>query len=181
MTTAILGWGSLIWDPRGLPIQGDWKTDGPKLPVEFCRISASWPLTLVIDRGSNDVNVLHALYDGAYVSDAIENLAAREGCNVRHIGVIDKGSGIHKVSSRNVEIIPTIEEWMSVQGYDSVIWTDLPSNFKERTGRGFTVKNGLRFLNSLASADRERALQYIDNAPEQVNTSLRVAVELELR
>lgn len=30
-----LGWGSLIWDPRELPVIGDWQSGGPVLPIEF--------------------------------------------------------------------------------------------------------------------------------------------------
>ena len=30
MKIAILGWGSLIKEPRGLPIEGEWQPDGPK-------------------------------------------------------------------------------------------------------------------------------------------------------
>ncbi|HOW68396.1 MAG TPA: hypothetical protein P5055_13320 [Candidatus Paceibacterota bacterium] len=49
MSIAILGWGSLIWNPRDLPITGDWQGDGPVLPIEFTRISDNGRLTLVID------------------------------------------------------------------------------------------------------------------------------------
>ena len=31
MRIAILGWGSLINEPGGLPIVGEWQPDGPKL------------------------------------------------------------------------------------------------------------------------------------------------------
>ncbi len=39
MKIAILGWGSLIREPRGLPIDGEWQKDGPVLWIEFSRIS----------------------------------------------------------------------------------------------------------------------------------------------
>lgn len=41
MRISILGWGSLIWDWRHLPITGDWQRGGPVLPIEFSRISRS--------------------------------------------------------------------------------------------------------------------------------------------
>ena len=39
MKIACLGWGSVIWDPRALPIQREWFKDGPFAPVEFTRQS----------------------------------------------------------------------------------------------------------------------------------------------
>ena len=52
MNIAILGWGSLVPDPRGLPIADGWHQAGPVLPIEFSRISKDGQragcLTLVI-------------------------------------------------------------------------------------------------------------------------------------
>ena len=49
MKIAILGWGSLIWNQNGLPVKGQWKKNGPVLPIEFSRVSRDGRLTLVID------------------------------------------------------------------------------------------------------------------------------------
>ena len=50
MSTAILGWGSLIWDPRDLQQHiGPWLKLGPVLPIESSRVSSGRWLTLVID------------------------------------------------------------------------------------------------------------------------------------
>jgi len=54
MKIAILGWGSLLWEPSAefeKWIELPWKNDGPKLKIEFSRISGSrkGALTLVID------------------------------------------------------------------------------------------------------------------------------------
>ena len=48
MKIAILGWGSLVWNPRNLSIiNSAWHPDGVLLPIEFARISRDGRLTLV--------------------------------------------------------------------------------------------------------------------------------------
>lgn len=83
MKIAILGWGSLIGEPRGLPIAGEWQPDGPRLWIEFSRISQrgvrAGCLTLVIDeRCESEVTTLHVLSQRSELPTAIADLQARE-------------------------------------------------------------------------------------------------------
>jgi hypothetical protein len=46
---SLLAWGSIVWDRQNLEIVADFEPTGPRLPIEFCRISRDGRLTLVID------------------------------------------------------------------------------------------------------------------------------------
>jgi hypothetical protein len=46
---AILAWGSLVWNRGSLAVAADFEALGPRLPIEFCRVSGDGRLTLVID------------------------------------------------------------------------------------------------------------------------------------
>ena len=52
MKIAILGWGSLLWQPKDLQFDKEigWSKNGPMLPIEFARISKDGRLTLVITK-----------------------------------------------------------------------------------------------------------------------------------
>lgn len=79
MKIVILGWGSLIWDPRGLPREGIWQIGGPKLPIEFSRISKDCRLTLVIDvENKKYVSTRYVLSPRVDIDDVIKDLALRE-------------------------------------------------------------------------------------------------------
>ena len=47
---AVLGWGSLIWDPRELKIAAKFAPNGPLLPIEFCRVSKDGRFTYLAFR-----------------------------------------------------------------------------------------------------------------------------------
>ena len=44
-----IAWGSLLWDPRTLPLAGPFVHAGPMLPIEFSRVALDGRVTLVID------------------------------------------------------------------------------------------------------------------------------------
>ena len=63
MKIAILGWGSLIWQPKDLKFDANigWKEKGPILPIEFARISKDGRLTLVITKDAKEVKTYFAI------------------------------------------------------------------------------------------------------------------------
>jgi len=176
MRIVLLGWGSLIWSPNGLPIVGDWHPGGPVLPIEFSRVSQDGRLTLVIDElNGTEVCTRYALSPRTDLKDAVEDLMRRE-CTVPDcIGFVDLANGTtNQIYS---SITKQIRDWPRRSGVDAVIWTALKSNFEERTAEQFAVERAITYLQSLRGSERENAFNYIRKAPEEVNTSLRRALD----
>jgi hypothetical protein len=172
---AILGWGSLIWDPRELPREGTWQTDGPVLPIEFSRVSLDCRLTLVLDDDNGEpVPTRYVPSPRADINDAIRDLKEREATRTKRIGYVDL---VRQVDShtlpKQVAIHGRVAEWARARGFSAVVWTALPANFQNETGRPFSVRNAYDYLAALPRSARDRALKYIDNAPEEVSTPLR--------
>jgi len=87
---AILGWGSLIWDPQELELADSaWHVDGPSLPIEFARVSGPDPntrlqrLTLVLHEGVQKVHTLWARSASNDFRQACENLGDVAGRGVK--------------------------------------------------------------------------------------------------
>ena len=73
------GWGSLIWKPGDLPIKGNWKEDGPLLPIEFARQSNDGRITLVLVPKYPLLNCCWIELDCNDFQEAQEALCKREG------------------------------------------------------------------------------------------------------
>ncbi len=179
MKIAILGWGSLIWELGEIPLNGSWQNGGPRLPIEFSRVSESraGALTLVIDSvNGKDVPTLFAISRRIELADAICDLRNREKTVVKRIGFVNLVDGSQRCNvypeSSNV-----IRAWACCQTFDAVIWTDLPSNFKEKVYAQFSVDEAVRYLHSLPEDGAKEARIYIQKAPQEINTPLRRALK----
>ncbi len=176
--TAILGWGSLIGDLRNLTehVRGSWNLGGPKLFVEFSRISESrqGALTLVIDAENGDEVPTRFIESNRIdPNDVASDLRVREGTVIRHIGLIDSGF----VRSKSQVVTDIIRAWAEQHNFDAVVWTDLPSNFAEERNMPFSVPNAINYLQQeLSDVGLTEARQYINNAPAEVDTKLRQAL-----
>ena len=170
---ACLGWGSLIWDPRNLPIQRYWFDDGPLIPLEFARQSRDDRITLVISPEARPVRSLWTLMDSDSLEDAKKQLQQREGTeNPEYIG--------HWSREQTSPIeIPMLSEWALVRNIDSVIWTALRPNVNGN--RHPSVEDVIRHLRALSGTARDAAEKYVRRAPRQIDTAYRRRIEAELR
>jgi hypothetical protein len=182
MRIAILAWGSLVWDSRELAIAEAFRADGPRLPIEFCRVSGDGRLTLVIEEAFGTAcQTYFAESASGDLDAAIENLRLREGMpSAKGVGFVDVGSGKQsdRANSRHPKAVAAIKTWIPAIGFDAAIWTALASNFREtdKAGEPFSVEAAIRYLESLDAPQRSEALDYIRKAPPKVQTPVRAAV-----
>lgn len=175
---AVLGWGSLIWDPRPAFNRqvGPWEPGGPQLAIEFCRISESRrnALTLVIDSHlGTPVETLYTISKRSDINEAIADLRLREGTSPARIGYVNRASSVEH--GRDARVVEAIGNWAEVTNIQSVIWTDLPSNFPEREPDRF-IDAALTHLRSLSPEGIQKSVEYIVKAPPQMTTRLRAAI-----
>lgn len=176
MTIACLGWGSLIWDPRLLPIQRRWFDDGPFVPVEFTRQSSDGRVTLVIEPTAALVRVLWAVMLSTELQAAREALRAREGITsnnwMSRIGSWQRGEAAP-------QLIPTLPDWAQAHGLDAVVWTALGPRFNGQETSP-TVDQVIQYLRTLTGAVRDNAERYVRCASRQIDTEYRRRIEAEL-
>jgi hypothetical protein len=180
--TAIIAWGSIIWDPGNLALAGTFEPTGPTLPIEFCRVSRDGRLTLVIDEKLGTVcptRVATSGFDEA--RRTIKDLSDRENTNEKNIGFIDCSEGIDSAGARGTyyQALENIRSWAGASNYDAAVWTALASNFSElgNANAEFSVNAAINYLDTLGAKRFERALAYIRNAPPEVRTPVRAAVD----
>jgi len=172
---ACIGWGSLAWDPKELPVASTWRTDGPLLPVEFARQSNDGRLTLVLTPTAFLAPTLWVPLEVADMNAAVEALRIREGRTRRQW--IGRWSG---AASEGDSITELISEWGQAVGLDGVVWTALPPKFNGEEGRVPTVLEAIDYLDSLKGTTRVWAEEYVRRTPPQVRTRYRITIEERL-
>ena len=186
MRIAVLGWGSLVWDPTGsygaalhIAPGTAWSTSGPTLPVEFARISENGRLTLVLlPEYEHRCRVLWITSEHQRIREAIGNLAAREGIHERFMcrsihGVLATGETLGNVPD---QVADPVQEWMiNTPSLDAAIWTGLGvgTRWQEHGYDGFTVTNALDYLNGLVGEVRQLNAEYLEKTPASIDTPLR--------
>lgn len=172
---ACLGWGSLVWNPNGLPIERGWFRDGPLVFAEFLRQSADGRITLVLHDTAKPVRALWAVMHCANKEEAREALRNREHIpskNRGHISAWSKGD-------RDPEGINGLANWAGSVGVSSVVWTTLPPKFngQDRVPKEQEVVD---YLRGLRGRVRDLAEEYVRRTPRQIDTIFRRRIEAEL-
>jgi hypothetical protein len=170
MTFCCLGWGSLIWCQKSLPVRGEWKADGPALPIEFARESKDKRITLVICDRAPDVRVLWAVLDVATLDDAKKKLKDREETTPENIGWWSPAGASPYTGAA------AIGQWARGRDLDGVVWTALGPKIGG-VDRFPSLHEVLQHLHDLRGTDRKRAEEYIRLAPRQIVTPYRTAIE----
>jgi len=179
---AILGWGSLLWDRHAEfdAQHEDWLFDGPRLKLEFSRVSESrkQALTLVIDANNGALcRVAYAFSKRGNPENTICDLMSRERTKRENIGFYFLDGSRHQ--SRDPEATEKISTWARSKEIEVVVWTDLSSNFKEDSpcGQDFSVKTAIAHVAALGADGRVKAAEYVWRAPDFVDTPLRRALQ----
>jgi hypothetical protein len=178
---ACIGWGSLVHSPGHLPIRGEWRYDGPFLPLEFARESGGKRITLVLCPGMPRVRTCWILLDVPGIEIAKQNLGLREYRDAtpkwirENIGYWDRATG----TTFGLEA-ETIAAWAKELGLTGVVWTDLPCKFNHTNGVMPTAEQVIAYLRALDGEDRQKAEEYIRKAPAQIDTAYRRLIAQEL-
>jgi len=177
MKIACLGWGSLIWRPDNLLIRRQWFSDGPFLPIEFARKSTDGRLTLVITDTAKPVRCLWALMATDNLVSAKKSLQTREGISDKKAGTCIGSVTIDEEITDTIKL--TIKKWATLLNLDAVIWTSLPTKFRDTDGLEPTLDEAIQYLNSLDINTKLMAEQYIRRTPKQIDTEYRRKFETE--
>lgn len=181
MAIAILGWGSLLWDIENLAphVLGDWQMQaGPRLPMEFSRISPKRKLGLVVclDPVDGTPCPTHACASTrATLAEAQADLAARERAPLSRIGYASATAG----EGRLPQVVAAVQDWCAATGWDGAVWTDLEPNFSDHTGQPFSLPAALAYLQTLHGDSLVEAHRYIQSAPRFTQTPLRKLLQFD--
>jgi hypothetical protein len=180
---AILGWGSLLWDkrPEFDEQHEEWQFDGPSLKIEFSRVSKTrnGALTLVLDaKYGRECQVAYAFSKRKNPDDAICDVRSREGTTLKNVGFHFTDNS--RKQAREEEVLKTVQNWASDKKIDVVVWSDLESNFQEKSEckKPFSIEAALCHIQALDSQGKAKeAAEYIRRTHAFVATPLREALQ----
>jgi len=175
---ACIGWGSLIWDKRDLDVDGEWRADGPLLPVEFARKSDNGLITLVLVQGCERVTTLWSVFNTNELNEARESLRVRE--RIFPSRGPDLIADWRRGENATCEPDTTISAWAAARNLDAAVWTNLKPKFAGKNGRMPTESEVVAYLQALEGKTRLAAEEYVRRAPRQIATTYRGAIERAL-
>ena len=180
MKIACLGWGSLIWNPQKFEKQlkaKDWNSDGPLAPIEFARQSNNGRITLVIEPTAVPVKLLWNIMTTTDLKSARDALGDREGI---HPSQWESLIGTWERGNQEPELIQNLSQWATKQDLDAVVWTALGPKFNNRNTLP-SIEQVLEYLNGLTGDKCIKSKEYIECAPQQIDTEYRRQIKADLR
>ena len=167
MKIAIIGWGYLIWDRRGLDAAPEWQADGPLLPVEFARFGDPPRLLPVLVEGAPLQRTFWTLSHKRSMLAAAADLAVREGVSTNDIGHWARDEAMRE--SFGVEGI--IRAWVEAKDLDGAVWRAVEPNLPDGSPGYPSEELRLAFLRDLVATGRAQdAKEYFDRMPAQIRT-----------
>lgn len=149
---------------------------GPRLPMEFSRISPKrlMSLVVVLDPASGADCPTHWIASRrSSVAEASLDLAGRERCAEDFIGAVCLESGLERGRG---PIVSAVRDWCARAGLGGAVWTELVPNFEAETGAAFAIEPALAYLRGLTGVSLAEAVRYIESAPVTTDTPLRRAL-----
>ncbi|MDB5963646.1 MAG: hypothetical protein JWQ72_146 [Polaromonas sp.] len=177
MNIACIAWGSLIWKPGNLPLASAWRPDGPKLPLEFARVSDGGELAVVLCPDAPATPTWWALLALPDLEAARACLREREQAAPEHpewIGSIPPAPGADDGPAS------AIGAWLRTRALDACVWTALPPRWQGQEGRKPSADNAVAYLDSLTGDTRAHARDYVCRVPKDIDTPYRRVIEQQL-
>ena len=165
-------------------MDGPFRADGPRLPIEFSRVSHDGRVTLVIDEQAVAIPTWVVALDVDGLDAAVEALGRRERIGRARwpswIGAQLHAGTAGTRGDASEATRDAVSAWLPGSGYDGVVWTALPSRCPD--GRFADPRTGelVDHLHALEGEARARAEEYIRRAPHTVRTERRAHFEAEL-
>jgi hypothetical protein len=178
MLIVCLGWGSLIWEPRDLPLRGAWFADGPFLPIEFARQSINGRMTLVLV--PKTFPLVRSLWKPMSVSTLKEARWALGQRECQHKEKPETCVDYWPRGCKNESVARTVGKWAKGLQAGAVVWTNLPPKFNGSDHIIPTAEEVVAYLRGLQGEKRKKAEEYIRRTPRQIDTELRRRIEAEL-
>ncbi len=105
---------------------------------------------------------------------AAQELAARENCNPKHIGIIDCNTGLYNEAvTKHLNAATRMIDWGRKNEIDFIVYVALSRKFKDILKVAFTPENAIFYLNQLDNGTRNLALEHIASIPNQIDTNFR--------
>lgn len=139
--------------------------NGPKLPVEYGRISSRDRLTLVLVNNAVPIQTYWACHKENDLQVAKKNLALRENTKEKNIVVVYQAD----IEAEGIKGV--VASWLGTIKYDAAIYTNLKSNFDTHFGQDFSPELAVAYHRDLEKKEiAVCAKEYFTKSPPQITT-----------